>query len=236
MVAIAWQLAALLFSQSVVPSPFIVATELVSDPRLHLSNSAATATAASLGIVTAGCAAALLVLIARAYAPARSTVLVGATLLKASPAIVFVPLLIRLLGTGLAPKVSVAAMISFFPMFMGGLDGIAGAPLAVRELASIYGASPWRRLAWVEAPYALSGIMTGLKSSAPLSVVGAIVGEYMIGGTRGGLGSFIMSNSVTISPVGVYVGAVLATSLGLAFFGCASIAAAIVAWRYQLAR
>lgn len=236
LVGLAWYSAALYFSEKTVPFPLTVARTLTSDPGRHLSNTAATAVAAALGLATAAFAATALVLFARAYAPLRSTVMVSATLLKASPAIVFVPLLIRLMGTGLGPKLAVAAMISFFPMFMGGLDGIAGAPLAVRELASVYGASPWRRLVWIEAPYALAGIMTGLKSSAPLAVVGAIVGEYMIGGARGGLGAFIMSNSVTLSPVGVYAGAVLSTSLGLCFFALASAAARLVAWRYQLAR
>ena len=94
------------------------------------------------------------------------------------------PLFIVMIGFGLMPKVLIAAMISFFPMTINTTRGLAAAdPMAVelfRSLAATRGQVFFR----LELPSALPFVFTGMKMSATLSVIGAVVGEF-VGSSRG---------------------------------------------------
>lgn len=96
------------------------------------------------------------------------------------------PLFIVLIGVGLLPKMLIAAMISFFPTAINSARGLSTPdPMAV-ELFESLAASNWQRFAKLELPFALPYIFTGLKMSATLSVIGAVVGEFV--GASEGLG------------------------------------------------
>ena len=139
-------------------------------------------------------------------------------LIKSSPALAFVPIFTILLGTGFASKILVSSMICLFPLAIGVLDGFDRIPLKYNYFIRVYSPSRFKSLFLIKTHFALEGLLSGLKTAAPLSVVGAIVGEYVIGGSNYGLGNFIISNTNSYAIVSRYVGVLLSTMLGLFFF------------------
>jgi len=96
------------------------------------------------------------------------------------------PLFIVLIGVGLAPKVLIAALISFFPTAINTARGLRSCdPMAVDLFRAM--SATRRQMFWrLELPSAVPFIFTGLKMSATLSVIGAVVGEFV--GASQGLG------------------------------------------------
>ena len=94
------------------------------------------------------------------------------------------PLFIVLIGFGILPKILIAAMISFFPVTINTARGLESADLLDKDLFRSIAASKWQTFVKLELPSAVPFIFTGLKMSATLSVIGAVVGEF-VGASRG---------------------------------------------------
>ncbi len=94
------------------------------------------------------------------------------------------PLFIVLIGVGILPKILIAAMISFFPVTINTARGFASSDPMDVDLFRSLAASKWQTFIRLELPSAVPFIFTGLKMSATLSVIGAVVGEF-VGASRG---------------------------------------------------
>ena len=92
-------------------------------------------------------------------------------------------------GYGLFPIAVLCAATAFFPMLVTTSLGIRQLPRGVLEAARLDGASPWQSLVHVEAPIALPSVLAGVRAGATLSVTGAVVGEFIMGGR--GLGMLL---------------------------------------------
>lgn len=102
------------------------------------------------------------------------------------PVVAIAPLLVIWFGFGLAPKVVVVVLVTFFPITVALLDGFARVPPEATDLMRSLGAADgatFRKLRW---PAALPALFTGLRISVVYAVIGAIFGEYV--GARTGLG------------------------------------------------
>jgi ABC-type nitrate/sulfonate/bicarbonate transport system permease component len=138
--------------------------------------------------------------------------------IKSTPAVAFVPIFIIIIGIGVFTKIAISALICFFPLIIGGIDGMKRTPEKFLILAESYGSKKLDTFLNFKIGYTLEGFCSGLKTAAPLSVIGAIVGEYVTGGNQSGLGAFIITNSIQSVKVNLYAGAVLSTLLGVVFF------------------
>jgi NitT/TauT family transport system permease protein len=96
----------------------------------------------------------------------------------------FAPLFIVLIGVGILPKILIAAMISFFPTTINTAKGLASADPLDADLFRSLAASKWQTFVRLELPSAVPFMFAGLKMSATLSVIGAVVGEF-VGASRG---------------------------------------------------
>ena len=97
------------------------------------------------------------------------------------PVIALAPLLNIWFGYGVVGVAASATIVSIFPMIANTVDGLRSADPKLIELFDLYGASRidrWRRL---DLPSAAPQIFTGMKISAGLSVIGAVVGELVSG-------------------------------------------------------
>jgi ABC-type nitrate/sulfonate/bicarbonate transport system permease component len=102
------------------------------------------------------------------------------------PVVAIAPLFVLWFGFGLAPKVVVVVLVTFFPITVALLDGFRSAPSEAADLLRSYAADPgqaFRKLRW---PSALPSLFTGLRISVVYAVIGAVFGEYV--GAREGLG------------------------------------------------
>jgi NitT/TauT family transport system permease protein len=222
-VCLAWLIAARVASPYVLPGPATVLRELSHDAALYGLNTLVTALEALLGLFVAVILSAGILISVGLFPRSEAFFYPYTLMIKATPAVAFAPVFVVLVGTGIWCKVLVSAMIAFFPLVISGIDGFAAAPDRLTLMARGYGASRAQRLIRITAPYSIFGFFTGLKTAAPLAIVGAIVGEYVAGGSPAGLGTLIMSAHGSNNVTGVFSCAVLATILGLAFFGSAHL-------------
>jgi NitT/TauT family transport system permease protein len=109
-----------------------------------------------------------------------------AILVKSTPIIAVAPILTIWLGFGPAPKVVVTGLLTFFPVLVNTLSGFRAADRAVLDLMDSLDASPWEVFIHVRWPSARPYLFTALKVVAPLSMIGAVVAEWM--GASTGLG------------------------------------------------
>jgi NitT/TauT family transport system permease protein len=105
------------------------------------------------------------------------------------PIVAIAPLLVIWLGSGLASKVAVTALITFFPALVATIVGIRSVDPDLHDLMRSLRARRGQIFWKLELPTALPIIFGGLKLSVTLAVVGAVVGEFM--GANAGLGYLI---------------------------------------------
>ncbi len=109
-----------------------------------------------------------------------------AILLKSTPIIAIAPILTIWLGFGAAPKVIVTALLTFFPVLINALSGFRATDPAIVEWMRSLDASPREIFVHARWPGARPYLFAALRVAAPLSLVGAVVAEWM--GASGGLG------------------------------------------------
>lgn len=107
-------------------------------------------------------------------------------LVQTAPKIALAPLFVLWLGLGMAPKVVLIAIVSFFPAMAGTQSGLRTVERSWHDLATILRMPAWRRFARVELPLALPEILAGLRIASTHAVTAAVIGELI--GATGGLG------------------------------------------------
>lgn len=100
------------------------------------------------------------------------------------PIIAIAPLMIIWFGFGLLPKVLVIALVTFFPMAIGLIEGFAAADRDAGALLRSMGASRRQEFRYVRLPSALPRFFTSLRIGITYAVVGAVFAEY-VGASRG---------------------------------------------------
>lgn len=133
------------------------------------------------------------------------------------PLIVLAPFFIILMGIGLSSKIAMAALISFFPIFVNFGTGVKSIPNELLEFAYINKTATWKRIKHIYFPLALPNIFAGLKIAATLAVIGAIVAEFT--GAKNGLGKNLFLSSKRLEPELMMTSLLLSTLLGAFMFG-----------------
>ncbi len=109
--------------------------------------------------------------------------------LQSTPVVAYAPLLVIWFGSDARSKIITSALIVFFPMLMNTVVGLRNVPLQLRDLMRTMQATPWQTFTKLEVPAALPVLLSGLKVSATLAVIGAVVGEFI--NASAGLGFLI---------------------------------------------
>jgi ABC-type nitrate/sulfonate/bicarbonate transport system permease component len=105
------------------------------------------------------------------------------------PIIAIAPLLIIWFGFGLLPKVVVIALVTFFPIAVGLIEGFGRTERPATNLLRSMGASRWAQFRYVRLPGAMPSFFTALRIGITYAVTGAIFAEYV--GATAGLGIFM---------------------------------------------
>ncbi len=114
-----------------------------------------------------------------------------AVTLQAIPILALVPLIGSIWGFEFRSRVLVCVIISVFPIITNTLFGLKSAEQGLHDLFTLHGAGRMTRFAKLQLPAALPAVFTGLRISAGLSVIGAIVGEFFFRRGPQGLGILI---------------------------------------------
>lgn len=122
---------------------------------------------------------------------------------QSTPVVAYAPLLVYWVGTGVESKIVTCILIVFFPMLMNTVVGVRNVPSDLRDLMRVSGASRWQTFRKLELPAAMPVLLTGLKTSATLSVIGAVVGEFIV--ADAGLGFLVNTARAGFNTPLVYV-------------------------------
>ena len=105
------------------------------------------------------------------------------------PAVAIAPLLIIWFGTGRLSKVFICALVVFFPVLVNTMVGIRSVDEGLKTLMRSLHANRWQTFIMLEVPASLPVLLGGLKIGVTLSVIGAVIGEFV--GADSGLGYLI---------------------------------------------
>ncbi len=132
------------------------------------------------------------------------------------PKVALAPLILIWLGFGIQTSITVAFLISFFPIIINTVLGLKAMPVELKYLAQSMGAGAIRTFLKIRVPYALPFIFGGLKVAITLAVVGAVVGEFV--GSNKGLGYHILLSSASVETDLMFADIVLLSSLAIVLF------------------
>ncbi len=234
-----WQAVFLLrlYPPFIIPSPLSVAErfqEVIADGRLW------THIGATLSAVLVGLAAGVVVGLGLGYAIARSRVL-DALLLpliaaaQSTPVVAYAPLLVIWFGSGLTSKIVTSSLVVFFPMLLNTVVGFRGVPRPLYDLMRAQRATRWQMFTKLEVPAALPVLLGGLKISATLSVIGAVVGEFV--NANAGLGFLInLARSQYDTPLVLVSVITLAAAARLLYGGAALLERYLLRWQQRAGR
>jgi NitT/TauT family transport system permease protein len=163
--------------------------------------------AATIGVSVLGCLVGLAVALPLGYLMAHSPTAMSAlspyiAATQAIPAVAVAPLLTVWLGYGALPTAVLCALLVFFPILLGTVLGLTTLDRDVVDAARVDGANAARLLVHIEAPLALPAVLTGVRNGFVLSVTGAVVGEFVMGGQ--GLGQLLSVYRSREDLVGVF--------------------------------
>jgi ABC-type nitrate/sulfonate/bicarbonate transport system permease component len=164
---------------------------------------------------------------------------------QAVPIIAVAPALVIWMGFGLAPKLTIVALIVFFPVVVNVLDGLASVDKDLIALVKAMGGTRWRIFRSVTLPATLTPLFSALKMTATFAVTGAVLGEWTAS-TTGGLGVSLLEAQSRLDVASVFAAIILLVILGLLAFGTVAVAEVLLtpwrrssvkpAWRRTLSR
>jgi putative hydroxymethylpyrimidine transport system permease protein len=137
------------------------------------------------------------------------------------PIIVLAPILVIMLGYGIAPKLVIVALICFFPIVVNGIDGLKSVDPELIRMMRTLDASRWAVLRRVEFPAALPTIFSGLRIAATFAAIGAVFGEWS--GSSQGLGYVMLAATPNLLTARIFAAIVLLTAVALTLFGVVSL-------------
>jgi NitT/TauT family transport system permease protein len=146
-----------------------------------------------------------------------------AVILQTVPILAIVPLIGMWWGFGYTSRTVVCVIIALFPMIANTLFGLQSVDEAHHDLFTLNRAGRWARLTKLELPAALPSIFTGLRTSAGLSVIGAIVGDMFFKQGEPGIGTLLDVYRARLQSEDLYAAIILASLFGVAVFALFSL-------------
>lgn len=172
-----------------LPTPVQVVSALVGDLGLLASHALSTLVEAALGLVLGvalGFAFALLMDRFETFYLAFEPLM---TISQTIPTVAIAPLLVLWFGYGLAPKVILIVVSTFFPIAVSLVSGFRSVDPDVVDLMRTMNASRWQVFWYAKLPAAAEQFFSGLKISATYAIVGAVIAEWL--GGSAGLGVYM---------------------------------------------
>ena len=200
----------------ILPSPVDVAGALIATRTTLLADAAVTAATAGAGLFGGGLVAFLLAFaMVHSRATAR-TFLPYIVALRIAPLVAIAPLLFLWFGRGIPTRALLVATLTVFPVTVATLDGLRGTPEPYLALARSVGASRVDVFLRIRVPAAAPSVFAGLKIAATLSVIGAVVAEFVT--LQAGLGYRVFHTATYLRTAESFAALVVLSLLGIAFY------------------
>jgi NitT/TauT family transport system permease protein len=214
----------------IAPSPLVVLETLIAKSDVLLSNLWPTMIEAVGGFIIGNLFA---IALATAFVHRKTiaeTFFPLVVLINSIPVVAKAPILVLLLGNGFAPKIAIAAVISFFPTLVNMVRGLEAVNPQAMELMRVLSASKREVFLKLRLYNSLPYLFSALRISASSSVVGAIVGEWI--GSNYGIGALIIQATFAFDSALLYATVLVGSAFSVLFFAAISLAERlIVRWQ-----
>jgi NitT/TauT family transport system permease protein len=216
----------------VLPSLGAVWDALRADPSFYLRNAGTTLLEALAGLACAFVLATVLAVLAAEFPPLRRAIMPIAVVLNVTPVVAIAPALVVAFGFGSTPKIVVTALITFFPLLINMFAGLRAVDRDALDVLRSVDASRTDVLWRLRVPSSLPFVFAALRVCLPLSVVGAVVAEFVSAGSAQGLGTAItVASSNSNLPV-VYAAILCLALIGVGLWVIVTVAERrVLAWR-----
>ncbi|MBN2499730.1 MAG: ABC transporter permease [Anaerolineales bacterium] len=149
------------------------------------------------------------------------------------PTVAIAPLLVIWFGPGLRSKVLICALIVFFPVLTNTIIGVRSVPRDLHDLMRSLRATPRQTFLLLEVPASLPVFLGGLRVGATLSVIGAVVGEFV--GADRGLGFLINVGRGQYDTALVFVAVFMLIGMALTLYGViVLLETRLLSWQQRL--
>ena len=225
-----------------LPAPSLVATTLVD----HAGELAAAWRVTMVTMIVALAAAVLGgVLLAALFASSRVlelSLFPYVVILQVTPLVAVAPFIVLWVGPQRVwlTQIVCAWIVAFFPVLSSTTIGLRSVDRGLREVFDLYGASGWQKLRLLLGPAALPYFFSGLRVSANLALVGAIVAEFVIGpeAEDPGLASVILASQYRQDTPMMFAALVIVSLTGVATYFAVNFASwlALRSWHESASR
>ena len=176
---------------------------------------------ATLSTVLAGFAFALAIGIPIAVTLARSNIAYRAiypllVIKQSIPIVAMAPIIIVVIGPGFVAKTIVACIVAIFPIIVSTATGLMATPPEFLELARSVRQDERRELFRIRFPFAVRYIFSGIRLSVTLSVIGAVVSEFVSAGN--GLGYLVYSSMAFLRTPLAFGALAMLAAIGVSLF------------------
>lgn len=205
-----------------LPAPSAVGSALAQRWPVLLASAGVTLALALAALALASlfaCATAVLISLSPA---AERAVRPLAVALQVTPVVALAPLVAIWAGLDHPERavIALAAVVAFFPIFSGALTGLKAADPDLERLFALYDASPVQRLFRLRLPSAVPFLLEGHKVAAGLSVIGAVVAEFVAGsGATQGLAWRVLEAGNRLRTAEMFAALFVLALLGLTLHG-----------------
>jgi putative hydroxymethylpyrimidine transport system permease protein len=213
-----------------LPSPSAVATTMVAERGLLLTNARVTLIEVLVGFALALAVGLLLAFLIDVSPLLERAVYPLVVASQAVPVPAIAPLLLVWFGYGLLPKVLVTALVGFFPIVVATVDGLRAADRETLAMLRSFGAGPLAQFRLVRLPAALPAIFSGARIAVAVCVIGAVFGEFV--GASEGLGYLLTRAIAQFRTDRVIAAVALLSLMGMGLFSLVALAERILLpWR-----
>ncbi len=175
-----------------VPAPRAVLAAALEHWDTLAGQTGLTVGAAMLGLAISTLFAAAFALLFTVSRRASQTAMPILLVFSSAPVAAVAPLITLFMGRGVGTSVVVVTIVSFFPLMVNLLRGLASADRSAIELLHVYGAGVWKQMLVVRIPYALPYLFTGLRIAGASAILGTMLSEWITGAH--GLGKLILDS------------------------------------------
>ena len=203
-----------------IPAPSLIARTLVQDWSSLMQSAAFTVKLTLLSLSLAIIGGVLLGMLFALSRTVEMCLFPFAVVLQVTPIIAIAPLILIYVSNTFFALLICAWIVAFFPILSNTAIGLRSADHNLRDMFRLYQATPWQRLRYLLVPSALPYFMAALKIAGGLSLIGAVVAEFVAGtaGQNTGLASRILESSFRNEIPRMFAALFLVSLLGVGIF------------------
>jgi NitT/TauT family transport system permease protein len=208
----------------ILPGPIAIGTTLVHDFPILLPSLIYTVGVTVTAFVLSAILGLLLAMLMASSVWMERMLYPLAVVLQVTPIVAIAPLIIIWVHDTRFSLLICAWLVAFFPVVANATAGLRSADPNLVSLFRLYGASRWQTMAWLRLPAASPYYLAGLRIAGGLSLIGAVVAEFVAGtgGTRSGLAFVIVESGYRLNMARMFAALFLISLTGILIYALMS--------------